>query len=126
MNERLKILRKALGLKQREVAERLDVRVGLVGMWEAGRPIPKTRVYQLCKEFNVRREWLENGTGDIFEPGKTLDDKLIDAACALFDELSERGQNAVLAALRERIESEKNAGRTQANYGTINGNMNQF
>lgn len=67
---RLKELRMRLGLKQREVAEKLDVNVGLIGNWESGRPIPKTRLYQLCKEYNVRREWLETGEGEMFEPEK--------------------------------------------------------
>lgn len=67
---RLKELRKRLGLKQREVAERLGVDVGLVGSWEIGRPIPKVRKYQICKEYNVRREWLETGEGEMFEPEK--------------------------------------------------------
>ena len=67
---RLKELRKALGLKQREVAERLGVDVGLIGSWEIGRPIPKVRKYQICKEYNVRREWLETGEGEMFEPKK--------------------------------------------------------
>lgn len=69
MNERLKTLRKTLGLKQRELAERLGVTIGLVGNWEAGsQPISKPRIYQICKEFRVRREWLEEGKGEMFEP----------------------------------------------------------
>lgn len=69
MNERLKQLRKALGLKQRQLAERLGVTIGLVGNWEAGsQPISKPRIYQICKEFGVRREWLEDGKGEWLEP----------------------------------------------------------
>ena len=67
MKDRLKALRKALGLKQREIAEKLGVRVGNVGDWESGRSIPSTRIYQLCHEYNVRREWLERGEGEMFE-----------------------------------------------------------
>lgn len=69
MKERLKELRKALNLKQRELAEKLGVTVSLVGVWESGvQPISTTRIYQICKEFRVRREWLENGVGEMFEP----------------------------------------------------------
>lgn len=69
MNERLKQLRKKLGLKQRQLAERLGVTIGLVGNWEAGsQPISKPRIYQICKEFGVRREWLEDGKGEMLEP----------------------------------------------------------
>lgn len=69
MKERLKELRKALNLKQREMAERLGVTVSLVGVWESGvQPISKPRIYQICKEFGVRREWLEDGKGEMMEP----------------------------------------------------------
>jgi transcriptional regulator with XRE-family HTH domain len=69
MNERLKELRKFFGLKQRQLAERLGVTIGLVGNWEAGsQPISKPRIYQICKEFGVRREWLEDGKGEMLEP----------------------------------------------------------
>lgn len=69
MNERLKELRKFFGLKQRQLAERLGVTIGLVGNWEAGsQPISKPRIYQICKEFGVRRVWLEDGKGGMLEP----------------------------------------------------------
>ncbi|MBQ9875160.1 MAG: helix-turn-helix transcriptional regulator [Thermoguttaceae bacterium] len=69
MKDRLKQLRKTLGLKQREIAERLGVATGLVGSWESGSNEPgDARIYQICKEFRVRREWLEKGEGEMFEP----------------------------------------------------------
>ena len=69
MKDRLKKLRKALNLKQRDVAERLGIKVGVIGTWESGgSPIPRARIYQLCHEYNVRREWLERGEGEMFQP----------------------------------------------------------
>jgi transcriptional regulator with XRE-family HTH domain len=104
MKDRLKELRKTLNLKQREVAERLDVAVSVVGGWEAGvQAIPSTRIYQLCKEYNVRREWLETGVGEMFEPEATFEEKLANAASALFDGLSYRGKIAVLKAMSEKL-----------------------
>lgn len=67
MKDRLKELRKVLNLKQRELAERIGVRTGEIGNWESGRSIPDSRLRLICKEFNVRRDWLENGEGEIFE-----------------------------------------------------------
>ena len=109
MHNRLREIRKKLGLRQREIAEKLDCSVGLVGGWEAGvTPIPKTRVYQLCHEFGVNREWFETGRGEMFKnPPKPQDQALQEAALALFNELSPEAQSAVLAALRERIEAER-------------------
>ena len=75
MNGRLKELRKTLGLKQRELAQKLGCSVSNVGTWEAGiQDIPKTRVYQICKEFNVNRPWFETGEGEMFEPEEKIMD----------------------------------------------------
>ena len=68
MNERLKEIRKKIGLKLREMSDRLGVSISQIGQWESGaKEIPRARIYQICKEFNVRREWLENGSGDMFQ-----------------------------------------------------------
>lgn len=67
MKDRLKEVRKALNLKQREMAERIGVSASEVGGWEIGRKLPDSRLRLICKEFNVRRDWLENGEGEMFE-----------------------------------------------------------
>ncbi len=103
MKDRLKELRKTLNLKQREVAERLDVPVGNVGAWEAGmRAIPSTRIYQLCKEYNVRREWLETGVGEMFEPEKELSET--DIKRALFKRLLAKLTDAELNIIGDEID----------------------
>ena len=69
MKDRMKLIRKTFNLKQRELAERLGIKTSLIGIWECGAAsIPSVRIYQICKEFNVRREWLETGDGEMFEP----------------------------------------------------------
>lgn len=71
IKDRLKQLRHALGLKQRDIAEKLKVNVGLVGSWECGRQdVPDYRIDQICTKYNVNRDWLERGEGEMFEPEK--------------------------------------------------------
>lgn len=146
MKERLKELRKKLGLKQRELAERLGVNVGTIGNFECGNvAIPPARIYQICKEFGVNREWFEHGTGEMFEPGKSLDDQLCGIAKELFSKLDAKGQEAVVKVLEQIVESlggevkkpkdnrpaweilnERNGfGNLQINKGTINGDWRQ-
>lgn len=107
MKNRLKELRKALGIKQRQLAERLEMETGTIGKWEAGmQPVPKPRIYQICKEYGVRREWLETGNGPMFEEGAqpvSVDEQLEASARSLFQELSPRGQAAVLRVLAEMV-----------------------
>lgn len=107
MKDRLKALRKALNLKQREIAERLGVKVGVVGSWESGvHPISSTRIYQICNEYKVRREWLERGEGDMFQPEaapRTREQLLTEMFELLYEELSEVGKQAVRNLLEREV-----------------------
>ena len=102
MKDRLKELRKTLNLKQREVAEKLEVSTGQIGIWEAGTAeLPRARIYQLCHEYNVRREWLETGEGEMFEEKgkvdlKDVDDKTIyyEAMDRMFKSLPDEAKQA--------------------------------
>lgn len=130
MKERIRTLRRILKIKQREMAERLGVSVSNVGGWEAGiAPVPRARIYQICKEYNVRREWLERGEGEIFEPEKepkSADDVLEEAAEAIFRELSPRGQAAVLRALAGRVAASNGASGSKSitiSNSSIKGNV---
>ena len=126
MKDRLKALRKALGLKQREVAERLGINVGTVGAWETGKEaIPRARVYQLCKEYNVRREWLERGEGEMFEPNDSKEKAQEEFITGVFERLMPEQKQRILNALRTHISAQKD-GRTQMNNGTVGGDMIQY
>ena len=111
MKDRLKELRKKLGLKQRELAERLDVSVNLIGNWECGdRPIPKTRIYQICNEFHVRRDWLEKGEGEMFEPTPepiSVEEAQEQFVMAVFRRLSDAQKDVVINALKRAIEEDE-------------------
>lgn len=116
MKDRLKELRKTLDLKQREVAEKLGVRTGDVGGWESGRNIPDSRLRLLCKEYNVRREWLETGVGEMFEPkadtAKLLadvDDEeiFIESMRRKFKNLSDEKKSAFLSFCRDQLDEQR-------------------
>lgn len=113
MKERLKELRKKLGLKQREVAEKLEVPVSNVGSWESGsKPIPKTRIYQICNEFHVRRDWLEKGEGEMFEPTPepiSVEEAQAQFVEAVFRQLTDEQRDIVAKAI-ERANEELRQG----------------
>lgn len=68
MNERIKEVRKSLGLTQQEFADRIGVKRNTVATYEGGRNIPIDSVVSLiCKEFNVNEEWLRTGEGKMFQ-----------------------------------------------------------
>lgn len=103
MKERLKQFRNALGLKQRDIAEKLGVGVSVVGRWETGLDVPKTRIYQLCKEYNVNRHWLETGEGEMFEP----DQNFVSMFVALYDALPSKYQEAFQKVAEEVLDIKK-------------------
>ena len=64
MNERIKALRKRLGLTQQAFADRLKIARGNIGAYEVGKNAPSDAVISLiCKEFNVNEIWLPTGEG---------------------------------------------------------------
>lgn len=64
MNERLKKIRKKLGLTQQEFADRLGIKRGAIANYEIGRNEPIDAVISLiCREFGVNEVWLRTGEG---------------------------------------------------------------
>ena len=68
MNERIKELRKTLGLSQEAFAERLGLKGSAVSLVECGRRNVTTQnINAICREFGVNEEWLRTGNGSMFE-----------------------------------------------------------
>ena len=67
MHERIKELRIALNLTQEAFAKRLGVKRNTIGNYETGNRVPSEQsIFSICREFNVREEWLRSGTGEMF------------------------------------------------------------
>lgn len=72
MNERLKQLRKYLGMTQKEFAVALHIKQNTVATYEMGRITPSDSVIAgICREFNVNEDWLRSGSGDMFVEQET-------------------------------------------------------
>ncbi len=69
MKDRIKKIRKEFDLTQQELADRLGIKRNTIATYESGRNIPIDAVISLiCREFNVREEWLRTGEGEMFKP----------------------------------------------------------
>lgn len=67
MKNRIKELRNFLGLTQEGFSKRLGVPRNSIAGYEIGRREPSKAVVSLiCREFNVKEEWLLNGEGEMF------------------------------------------------------------
>lgn len=67
MKDRIKQLRKKLGITQQKFADTIGVKQNTVAQYEIGRNEPIDSVINLiCKEYNVNPDWLRNGDGEMF------------------------------------------------------------
>ena len=109
MNERIKELRKALGLTQQEFANRVGVKRNTIAQYETGRNPPIDAVVaSICREFHVRESWLRTGEGPmyterndddelnrIFAEIGASDDELVKAAIRVYWRLDEKEKAAI-------------------------------
>lgn len=69
LNERIKSLRKKIGISQEVFAKKLGLTKNYISLVESGnRNLSEQSVRVLCREFNVNEEWLRTGTGEMFLP----------------------------------------------------------
>lgn len=67
MKDRIKEVRKALGLSQAEFGSRVGVKGNTVGNYEIGLRTPSDAViFSICREFKVSETWLRTGQGEMF------------------------------------------------------------
>lgn len=77
MNERIKQLRKELGLTLDKFGEKIGVGKTAISKIENGdRSVTDQMFKSICREFNVREEWLRNGEEPMFNgfPQTVLDE----------------------------------------------------
>lgn len=94
VGERLRYLRKMLGLTQEEFASRIGLTCKMLGLYENGKYEPPEKVLKLISlTFGVSYEWLKTGKGAMWENQKAVvggdDEKflenLVDMEVAIYD-----------------------------------------
>lgn len=80
MGERIKELRKALGLTQQKFADGMGVKQNTIAQYESGRNAPIDAVITLiCRTYEVDETWLRTGEGEMFKP-KSRNEELFEFA----------------------------------------------
>lgn len=84
MDERIKALRKHLGLNQTEFGVRIGVKQTTIAGYERGVSTPMDPVISvICREFHVNEAWLRTGEGEMFVSMDRYDE-LMEAAGRFF------------------------------------------
>lgn len=67
IGERIKELRKVLGISQEKFGEKLCLsRSGISNIEKGIREVNNRHIRDICREFNVNEEWLRAGKGEMF------------------------------------------------------------
>lgn len=65
--ERMKLLRRELGMNQADFAAPLGLKQSTIGNYESGsRGVSDATILAICREYGVSEQWLRTGDGEIF------------------------------------------------------------
>lgn len=121
MNNRIKLIREALQLSQREFGEKLGVSRDVISNIEYGRVKPKELlVRHICDLYGVNEFWIQTGNGSMFHT-KPKTDKKLDEALEIFQSLRPEFQDYALEQIRHlaRLQEKLSDKNTQAAGGTV-------
>lgn len=105
VGERLKTIRKALGITQQKFADRLNVNRGTLANYEIGKNEPiDAIVISICREFRVNETWLRTGEGEMFQKRSRVDE-LTDFISSIMDD--DDGFRLALITVLSRLEPEQ-------------------
>ncbi len=104
MFNRIKAVREALGLSQREFGERLGVSRDVISNLEYDRVKPRElQLRHICQLFGVNEHWLMTGQGEMFD-GSPVDAAKLEEAIRIFKALGPEFQDYALEQIRRLAE----------------------
>lgn len=99
MRDRIKILRKALGLNQTEFGNRLGMsRWAIVNIELDRAPIKPLLIDLICSTFGANKEWLVSGTGQMLAD-RSRDDQIMDFVASAMSGESDNFKRRLLSVL---------------------------
>lgn len=104
MSNRIKAVREALKLSQREFGEKLGVSRDVISNIEYNRVAPKELLLRhMCELYHVNPHWLETGDGEMFldDPDET---SRLEEALKIFKSLRPEFQDYALEQIRKLYE----------------------
>jgi transcriptional regulator with XRE-family HTH domain len=129
IKDKLREIRRRMGLSQGEFAAKMGVNQKTWSNIEIGvNPCSDRYINLVCLTFNVRKEWLLEGQGEIFEPdppnpppepifddtGKLLPPEVAELV-TIYQELVPLNQKAVLDFVETTLQSQRNTLKTLEN-----------
>ena len=102
--DRIRLVRKEIGLKQIDFANRISMTQGTFSLVETGKaPLTDKNIKLICATFSVNEEWLRSGKGEMFGPASPYEKELL----AIFTQLSEDTQEFILEMAQNLLKRQK-------------------
>lgn len=103
MNDRIRKLRKALDLSQKEFADRIGLKQNAISYMEKkDATVTEQNIKAICSQFCVNEDWLRTGHGEmLIESDRKQRDFF-----AIFDELSPILQDYLIHTAKELLEAQ--------------------
>lgn len=102
--ERIKEIRKRLGISQLDMANQLNLTIQTISRYECDKMIPSADTLTLIVNvFNVRAEWLLTGSGDMFHSknNETTTDEVLDKINSLITGMSDDQKKDILKIIEK-------------------------
>jgi transcriptional regulator with XRE-family HTH domain len=107
MRNRIRYIRKEIGLSQEEFANKLNLKRNSITLIETGNRNASDRtIMDICETFNVNPQWLRTGDGDVFQTKTKINEKLKELT-SLFDELTPELQEYIVLQTRNLLSTQE-------------------
>ncbi len=103
MNGRIRELRKALKLSQKNFAKQIGLKQNSISHMEApDSPVTEQNIKLICSQFDVNEAWLREGKGEMF----TENNKRQKEFFAIFDKLTPALQDYLIKTAKDLLDAQ--------------------
>lgn len=104
MNNRIKEIRKALNLHQKDFGAKIGLKSNSISDIENGKCIVTERtILNVCSQFNVNENWLRTGEGEMFN----INNKNYDEFFNYFSHLAEPLQDFLIKVAKDLLDTQE-------------------
>ncbi len=104
MNSRIRELRKALALSQKEFAQKIGLKQNAISYMEKnGATVTEQNIKAICSQFSVNESWLRTGSGKMFLENEKKQREFFD----IFDKLSPALQDYLIRTAKDLLDAQR-------------------
>ena len=104
MNTRIRELRKALNLNQKDFAQKIGLKQNAISYMEkTGSTITEQNIKTICSQSCINENWLRTGSGDMFLENEKKQKEFFE----IFDELSPILQEYLIKTAKELLDTQE-------------------